>query len=162
MNETSAVGVIRAAVDNSGDWRWMGDGYADEDEMLDVAALAFEEAFADGGWDEERVTLGCRLAWGAAWRSVRGLARTQGWRCESVADAREAVLRLDGANGNNASAGGLMGFVRFCAAEGFYERAHRKEGDRLRYYPEHSWLMMEGVGDVRRLIERIKEAKGKG
>lgn len=159
MNETSAVAVACSAADSSVDWRWMGDGYADEGEMLDAAASVFEEAFADGGWDEERIALGCRLAWGAAWRSVSGAARARGWICESVSDAREAVLRLDGANVPNPRARDLMGFVRFCAAEGFYERAYGKRGDTRRYYPEYSWLMVDGVGDVRRLVERIKAEK---
>lgn len=160
MNETSAVAVACSAADNSMDWRWMGDGYADEGEMLDEAASAFEEAFADGGWDEERVVLGCRLAWGAAWRSVSGLARARGWICESVSDARDAVLRLDGANVPNPRARDLMGFVRFCAAEGFYERAYGKRGDKRRYYPEHACAMRDGVDAVRRLALSIRRAGG--
>ncbi len=112
MNETSAVAC--AAANNPGNWRWMGAGYADEESMLDAAATAFEEAFANGGWDEERVALGCQLAWGAAWRSVSGAARAHGWICESVSDARETILRLSGATKPNPRAGsdGLCAILR--------------------------------------------------
>lgn len=124
---------------------------------LAAAEREFALAFANGGWDEERIEAGCRMVWQVARTSVVGAAKARGYVHNTDNDLLNAMIRL----GDMEIKAGLTNvnahYLRFRAAEIFRDRGNLANNEVSPILLAEIWQFQDGLRAIQKMLDIFGE-----